>query len=127
MRKPHQKILHELEKRPLSSDELHEKTGYSYSGIRGRITEMRKLGFDIQLQEVTEKKYVLKQNSKKETFLDYIEKINGYNRLINLKQIEKETGLTEEDITNVISKMFLDPDYHIFQMSNTDIKITKLT
>jgi len=127
MKQPHKKILHELEKRPLSSDELQEKTGYSYSGIRGRIAEMRKLGFDIELKEVTEKKYVLKQNSKKEKFLDFIEEINGYNRVVNLKQIEKETGLTEEDITNVISKMFLDPDYHIFQMSNTDIKITRLT
>ena len=59
LNKAHKSIFSELKKCPLSKKELVEKTGYSYDGIRGRISEMKKLGFDIQHKEVTEKKYVL--------------------------------------------------------------------
>ena len=46
--KAYKSIYNELKKYPLSKKELVEKTGYSYDGIRGRLSEMRKLGFDIQ-------------------------------------------------------------------------------
>jgi hypothetical protein len=59
MKKIYRKIEEILMQEPASKREIIALTHQSYDGIRGRISEMRKLGYDIRYVPVKEKKYVL--------------------------------------------------------------------
>ena len=126
MRKTHKKIYESLKKKPMSKEELIESTGYSYDGIRGRISEMRKLGFDIVYTEVTEKKYILLNDATDENkVIEYIEKKRLFDKVLNVNVLAKNVGLSFDDITKVISELFEDNRYSIVQLSNNTIKILK--
>ena len=126
MRKTHKKIYESLKKKPMSKEELIESTGYSYDGIRGRISEMRKLGFDIVYTEVTEKKYILlKDITNKNKVIEYIEKMKLFDKVLNVNVLARNVRLSFDDITKVISELFEDDRYSIVQLSNNTIKINK--
>mgnify|MGYP000306510037 CR=1 FL=1 len=124
MQPSHIKILEALKKRPLSKEELIEATGYSYDGIRGRISELRKLGYDIQLKEVpvtiTVKKYVLTPRNK---LLEYIESNNLYNMQLNVKHLARAINEPLETTKHLIAKLFSDPKIHITQLTSDTIII----
>jgi hypothetical protein len=128
IKKSHKKIYDAFKKRPMGKYELVDITGLSYDGIRGRISEMRKLGFDIQLLEMTEKKYVLLSDittSKKHKFLEHLKKKALFDKPIDINGIAKTIGITPNDIIDIISGLFKDKDYSIVQLSNTQIKVKK--
>jgi len=133
MKKAHQVLLKELERSPQSSEELVENTGYSYDGIRGRLSEMRKLGYDIRYEEKTEikkikvKKYVLHNSVKSKEFLDFLDKYQLYGKIINIDKISEKSGISEEEIKSIVSKLFLNPKYSVIQLSNVQIKIQRLS
>jgi hypothetical protein len=59
MKNIYEKIEALLKQRPLDIYELMRETGHSYDGLRGRLSEMRKMGYDIKLKPVEVRKYVL--------------------------------------------------------------------
>ena len=125
MRKAHKIILHELSKRPLTKEELIEKTGYSYDGIRGRISEIRKLGYDIDYELMEEKRYVLKHRGKQK-LTSFLEKYQLYGKEINIDTVGKRLGMSLDEMTTTVSKFFADPMYDVLQLSDVKIKIRKL-
>lgn len=57
--KSHKKIIDLLsEHKQLTVKELELLTGYTYNGLRGRISEIRKLGYNIEQRIEPTKKYV---------------------------------------------------------------------
>lgn len=125
MRKAHKVILKALSQKPLTKEELVEQTGYSYDGIRGRISEMRKLGYDIDYELVEEKRYILKHQSKQK-LIKFLDEHNLYGREINIDVVGKRIQLNMEEMTTAVSKLFADPLYDVTQMSNTKIIVRKL-
>jgi len=124
----HEKIYEALKKRPMSKDELVESTGLSYDGIRGRMSEMRKLGFDIQLTEITEKKYVMVSDfltSNKNKLLTYLKEAKLFDAPIDIDNTAKKIGLTFNDVVNIVSELFNDKEFSVVQLSNTKVKVMK--
>jgi len=132
MNESQRNILKQLEQSPLTGEELVEHTGYSPNGIRGRISELRKLGYDIQYEERTEikkikvKKYVLK-SKKTDEFLTYLKKRALFGKVIDVSVVAKQIGMTVEEIQSIIGKLFLNPNYSVIQLSNVQVKIQRLS
>lgn len=126
MKKAHSDILEQLKRRPMSKYELADMTGYSLDGLRGRISEMRKLGYDIQLVEVTETKYELVKAIKscKEKLVEYLEKVNAFDKVIDIHIVAKNIHMSVDEVTQSISELF--DDYTVVQMSNTKVIIKRL-
>jgi len=98
MNKSQKAILSVLRKKSASMRVLEKDTGYSYDGIRGRISELRKMGFDISYDG---KKYLLSNEQQKnvyETVSSTLKKNNLFNVPILITQIEYHTGLKKEEL-----------------------------
>lgn len=124
MRKAHRLILDALSKKPLTKEELVAQTGYSYDGIRGRISEMRKLGYDIDYELVEEKKYILKHHGKQK-LIDLLNKYNLYGQTINLNNVANRLGMSTDEIISAVSKLFSDSNYNVLQLAQDQIKVTR--
>jgi biotin operon repressor len=109
MQKSHEKILSLLSKKSLTREELLEKTGYSYDGIRGRLSEIRKLGYDIQYKDVTEKKYVLVSQPSQYTdaIINWAESKGHINEPLEYEQIKKALNISDNDIHDAM--------YHVYK------------
>lgn len=109
MQKSHEKILSLLSKKSLTREELLEKTGYSYDGIRGRLSEIRKLDYDIQYKDVTEKKYVLVSQPSPYTdvIINWAESKGHINEPLEYEQIKKALNISDNDIHDAM--------YHVYK------------
>lgn len=117
MQKSHKIILDVLSKQPLTKDELVKKTGYSYDGIRGRLSEMRKLGYNITLDE---SKYILKE---KHNIIDYLSKHNLYGSTIDINDVAQQLVIPKDDVIKDISKLFFNKKYKVIQISKDKVAI----
>jgi biotin operon repressor len=109
-------------KRPQSKEELIEKTGYSYDGIRGRISEIRKLGYDIDYEIVEEKKYVLKK-TREQKLLNFLKDKRLYGQAIDIKKVARYMEVPVDDVIKEISELFNSNEYTVMQVSNNKVKI----
>ena len=126
MRKSHSDILEQLKRRPMSRFELNDNTGYSLDGLRGRISEMRKIGYDIQVIDVTEKKYRFVGMSCKERIIEYLEKVKGFGNVIDVNVVARNSKMSVDEVTQGISELFDDADYKVTQMANTKVIVKRL-
>lgn len=110
-----QLILQYLQQHPFTPAQLQKKTKLPASSLRARISELRKLGYDIQKNNGT---YTLTS-----TLESYIKSKNQYNKPIDINTIASDLHLPLDTITLEISKLF--HRYQILQLSKDTIKILK--
>ena len=119
----HKKILKALNEQPRTMDELVKSTGYSRDGLRGRISEMRKMGYQIDLVLPTEKEYVV-VSKPKDKVLDYLKKSGNYGRTINIRGMSTILKLPREIVKSVIAELF--SSHKVTQLSNDTFIIKEL-
>jgi len=124
MRGIHNNIIQLLSKQPMSLDELHYVTGYSKDGLRGRLSELRKQGYNIELHRVESKKYFLKSASpEKQKILDFIEKRNLYQQRIKISKLAKAINIPLSKMTDALVQ--INKEGKLLQMSNTEVLFKK--
>lgn len=87
MLKSHKRVLSVLKYANLSQEEISNITGYSKDGIRGRISELRKLGYKIQY---IDGRYSLQSSYK--NIYKWIQKHHPINQPVSIRVISDETN-----------------------------------
>jgi len=102
---PSQKrILDVLKNKPASSEELTMITELSPDGIRGRISEIRKLGYEINK---VDGKYRLDEDRlTAEKLLSYVESNKLYGQKIKVSMLMNELDMSHEKLTDILSKLY---------------------
>lgn len=100
----HSKILDALKEKPMSQNELAKATGLSKDGIRGRISEMRSR-YDIKIKNI-KGKYHYKNPEK--VIKDYLGKNYLYGSPLSIEKLKEGTGLSEEEILDVLTKLAIE-------------------
>ena len=116
-------ILEQLSKRPMTLNELHKATGYSKTGIRGRISELRKQGYNIELGSGSVKKYILnkKESSNGNKVLSFIEKRNLFGIILEIDKLAKKLKLSNDIIEKELIALY--KDNRVIQISNNKVII----
>ena len=127
LNRAHKAILDALTDQPLTKLELKLTTKQSPDGLRGRISEIRKFGYDIRLEEPEkpEKKYCLisKPSKNVDKVLKWLEEKNSFNRVVQYSAISNDLDISINDISNAISKIF--KTHIVVQMSNKSVKVKR--
>lgn len=118
-----EEILTLLLKTPLSTKELSQLTGYTESGIRGRISSLRKDGYTIKSTATTSKKYILTIISDYSKFINWLEETNNYNVLLNYDDIAKALDISLDDVKDIMYKVHKNGALH--QHTNTIVAIRR--
>lgn len=121
MNKTQRTILTILQERgPVTPLEITLLSGYALSGIRRRMTDLRRMGYDIQIEKIEVNKYVLKNKGEAyqtaDKIIEWIKEKNNFGKKINLDDISIELDLPSDKITNGMSKIF--KKYNVTQLSN---------
>jgi len=108
------------EKGPVTPLELTLLSGYALSGIRRRMTDLRRMGYDIQIEKMEVNKYVLKKNGEEhqtaDKIIEWIKEKNNFGKKINLDDISTDLNLPADKVTNAMGKVF--KKYNVTQLSN---------
>jgi hypothetical protein len=111
MNKSQMKVIESLKKYgSLTPLEIQLITNQSPDGIRGRISEARKIfGYDIQYKDVTEKKYVLVSQPSQYTdaIINWAESKGHINEPLEYEQIKKALNISDNDIHDAM--------YHVYK------------
>lgn len=118
-----EEILTLLSKTPLSTKELSLLTGYSESGIRSRISSLRKNGYIIKSTVTTSKKYVLTIVSNYSKFINWLEETNNYNKLLDYNDIAKTLNISLDDVVDIMHKVYKTGT--LYQHSSTVVAIRR--
>jgi len=118
------KILTELEKEPKSIEELELITNKKANNIQSRISELRNEGYDISLEVLKIKKYVLVQKDNATIISDFIKDNNLFMCKISLTALAKEISIPLDDIKLAIGKLMVLNKYKIIQY-NPDVVLFK--
>jgi len=129
LNKSHSAICKALTESPMTKNELTRFTGQSFDGIRGRISEMRKLGFDIQLQTPSEieKKYYLVSlpvEKKPNKVLEWLTDKKLFGSVIPILKISDSLSMAVEDVELSIVELF--KTHRVVQLSQNTIKVLEL-
>ena len=116
----HKKILTALNEQPRTMEELMKATGYSRDGLRGRISELRKMGYEIDFSMPTEREYSLVLKPKDKILLWMKEK-KSYGKTINIDVMSRELKIPRDVIEVALSEMFL--THNVTQLSNNSFII----
>ena len=98
------KILDVLRKRTASSEELAMITGLSPDGIRGRISEINKLGYNIK--KIDEKYHLYDDNSDIEKVISYVASHNRFGLKIEMGELMDKLDMSHEKLSDVLSKLY---------------------
>ena len=98
------KILDVLRKKPASSEELAMITRLSPDGIRGRISETNKLGYNIK--KIDGKYHLYDDNSDVEKVISYVASHNRFGLKIEMGELMDELDMSHEKLTNILSKLY---------------------
>lgn len=100
--------------------ELTLLSGYALSGIRRRMTDLRRMGYDIQIEKMEVNKYVLKNNGEEyqtaDKIIEWIKEKNNFGKKINLDDISTDLNLPADKVINAMGKVF--KKYNVTQLSN---------
>lgn len=123
LNKSHKAILGALTEHPLTRLELKLITGQSPDGLRGRISEIRKLGYDIKLQEKIEKKYCLisKPPENVDKILDWLEEKRLFGKVVSYLTISEQLDISVKDVEDAIVEIF--KTHGVVQMSKNSVKV----
>ena len=128
LNKSHRAILDALTEQPLTKLELKLITGQSPSGLRGRITEMRKFGYDIRSEEPKKpiKKYHLisKPPENVDKILEWLKEKNLFGDVVCYSTISKELDISVEDVGDAMAEIF--KTHFVVQMSKDSVKVKKV-
>jgi len=98
------KILDVLRERSASSEELAMITGLSPDGIRGRISETRKLGHNIK--KIDGKYHLYDDNADIEKVISYIASHNRFGLKIEVGELMDKLDMSHEKLTAILSKLY---------------------
>jgi len=108
------------EKGPVTPLEITLLSGYALSGIRRRMTDLRRMGYDIQIEKIEVNKYVLKNKGEAyqtaDKIIEWIKEKNNFGKKINLDDISIELDLPSDKVSNGMCKVF--KKYNVTQLSN---------
>ena len=112
------KILKQLQQhKELTPLELEILTNSSPSGLRGRIAELRRLGYKIDLVPVTTKKYILQENNTNaQNIYNWVVNNNLIRKPIAYETISKQLNLPLEAVTTAM--ILLHKNGRLQQLSN---------
>lgn len=127
MGKAQRKVIDLLsEHKELSINEIHLLSGYSKSGVRGRISELRREGYTIEVVEKPTKKYVYKGTG--DPVVDKIEALleakNLFGQVLEYRKLAKALETNLPAVENAVASMY--NRYDILQLSQTKVIIKKL-
>jgi len=112
-----EKILYELKDSPKSLEELQQSTGKGKKNVQGRLSDLRKDGYAIELKPVQVFKYSLVGMDKTRIIHDHIHHHNLFNVALSISKLARELNITEDEAKLAIAKLFkehtilqLDPD-----------------
>lgn len=121
----HRAILDALTEQPLTKLELKLITGQSSNGLRGRISEMRKFGYDIRLRKPKkpEKKYhlVAEPLENVDKILEWLKEKNLFGVVVNYLTISKDLNISIEDVSDAMAAIF--KTRFVIQMSKNSVKV----
>ena len=116
-------ILKLLSKMPLSTKELSQLTGFAESGIRGRISDLRKDGHIIEHKSTTSKKYFLTKNNNYLKFVKWLNENDNYHTMLDYRTVSKALDIPLNDVVDLMFKVH--KEGALFQHSNTKVVITR--
>lgn len=119
MRTTHQNIINLLKERPHTLSEISEKLQKNHNGIRGRISEIRKLGYNITRKSGN---YVLDRENPLVTF---IKDHNLFNKEVNIKNISIQIDIPYDQILGEVSSLIR--NNQAVQLSNNTILVKSPT
>lgn len=119
------RVLVMLSEKDYSVKEIAEVTGYSTSGIRGRISELRNSGYTIGTSNTIPKKYrvVFQKNMLADKILDFAEKSNMYGTRIEYSTIAKILHISYYDVRKGMYELYRRK--RLIQLSNNTVMITR--
>jgi len=110
LNRSHKSVLDALTDQPLTRLELKLITGQSPDGLRGRIAEIRKFGYDIRLKtpDTPEKKYYLisKPPENVDKILEWLEEKKLFNCVIHYSAISNDLNISIEDVDDAMADIF---------------------
>jgi len=130
MNKPQRKILTILqENESVTPLELTLLSGYALSGIRRRLTDLRRMGYDIQMEKVEVNKYFLKNKEPiidetcqaADKIIDWIKEKNKFGKSIDLDKLSTDLDLSLDDISDGMGKIF--KKYKVLQLSSKSVLV----
>ena len=104
--------------------ELQLLTGYAYNSITSRVSQLRKLGFDIQLQKLDTPKYVLVRKPSKELaekILTWVKSHNMYGTALEYDMVAKEINIRTDQVVDGMAEIF--KMGRLVQVSSTKAKV----
>jgi biotin operon repressor len=125
MNKSQRDILNQLKEKPMTLNELSGVTKYSKSGIAGRISELKKMGYDIQSKSITVNKYYLvKDTSLTKKISDLIEERGLYGIPVKVTRLADVLEVSENEIKKGLVSLI--EKGKATQMSNLVIQFKKI-
>lgn len=125
MNKTQKKILSILQEREsVTPLELTLLSGYALSGIRRRLTDLREMGYDIQMEKVETNKYFLKNKEPHQTaekIIDWLKEKNNFGKKINLDDVSKDLDLSFDEVSDGMGKIF--KKYSVLQLSGKSVLV----
>ena len=113
-------ILNQLRKyTALSTLELKLLNGPS-TNVSARISELKKIGYNISLETIEEQKYVYHPGS---PLVPFLEKNNLFDTVLSVNDISKSMKLSIKEVQDEIASIF--SDYIIIQVSPDKVVIKK--
>lgn len=130
MNKTQRKILTILqENESVTPLELTLLSGYALSGIRRRLTDLRRMGYDVQMEKVEVNKYFLKNKEPvivetcqaADKIIDWIREKNKFGKSIDLDKLSTDLDLSLDDISDGMGKIF--KKYNVLQLSSKSVLV----
>jgi biotin operon repressor len=118
-------IIQLLSSNDCTINEIAESTGYSTSGIRSRVSELRRSGYDIVTTQNKPHRYhlVFKKNFLVSRIFDYIERSNLYNTKIDYQSLSASLGVSLIDVENAMIEIY--KAGRLLQLSNSSAMILR--
>lgn len=117
----HKKILALLQTKEMTINEIIKKTGLSYDGIRGRISELKKTGYVIEKNGPYYRLIDSKKKQHADEILILAEERHFHNQKITVTQLQQMTKMNRKELIDALSDL-----YHrgqLLQISNETIII----
>ena len=117
-----QKILDALRQSHLSLQRLAKATGLSKDSIRGRISELRKQGYDIEKVDGKYQLYLGKVDPA-QAILDYVDQYNRNGIILHIDSLSSRLELSSEQVVDGLAQLFKREYIDVLQMSKNTVKI----
>lgn len=115
------KLLELLQKKAMSSEELVKRTGLSPDGIRGRLSETRKLGYEITKINGIYHLTVSDKMKHVEQILKFVEQHHLSKQKIPVNVLQDKLKISHEELTDALIELY--HQNRLLQISNKIVVI----